>query len=161
MNTNIKPGYLLYRSKGFVEHAGVYLGRSQVLHNSPSGDIEVVSFSEYANGQVVKVIETGEYDHSVLAQRLVTLLESDSKYHVSGNNCEHIARMMIHGRRFSPQIQATMAGAIIAGLASWKTGKGNPFLMMLLGGLSGCALSNAAREYDGHVSPNAYLYINS
>lgn len=50
MYTNLKPGYLLYREKGFVEHAGVYLGGGQVLHNSPSGDVEVVGYEQYAAG---------------------------------------------------------------------------------------------------------------
>jgi len=149
MDTNIKPGFLLYRSKVFVEHAGVYLGRNQVLHNSPTGDVEIISFAEYADGKTVKVIETGEHDYTVLAQRLTIILQDSSQYHVSANNCEHIANMLIYGRRFSPQIQASVAGAIVGGLASWKMERGNPLVMMLIGGLAGCLLSNSLRKYDG------------
>ena len=153
MDTNIKPGFLLYRSKGFVEHAGAYLGNGQVLHNSPSGDVEIVSFTEYANGQEVKIIETGEHDQRELAQRLTTIIGANRKYHVSANNCEHIAHLLIYGRHYSPQIQATIAGAILGGLFSWKTGKGNPFAVMVIGGIAGCFFSNSVRGYDAQISP--------
>ncbi|OUS31932.1 hypothetical protein A9Q99_02230 [Gammaproteobacteria bacterium 45_16_T64] len=149
MNTNIKPGFLLYRRKGFVEHAGVYLGRNQVLHNSPSGDVEIISFVEYADGKVVKVIETGEHDNAVLVQRLTVILQDSGQYHVSANNCEHIANLLIYGRRSSPQIQASVTGMIVGGLAGLNMGRGNPFLMVFIGGLVGGALSNALRKYDG------------
>ncbi|MBL4826718.1 MAG: hypothetical protein JKY66_03230 [Spongiibacteraceae bacterium] len=131
MDTNIKAGFLLYRSKVFVEHAGVYLGKDQVLHNSPTGDVEIISFAEYADGKTVKFIETGEHDYTVLTQRLTSMLQDSEQYHVSANNCEHIANMLIYGRRFSPQIQASLTGAIVGGLASWKTQRGNPLVIAL------------------------------
>ena len=78
MNTNIKPGFLLYRSKVFVEHAGVYLGRNNVFHYSPSGEVGIITFAQYAGGKVVKVIETEDYDNALLVQRLRVILRGSN-----------------------------------------------------------------------------------
>uniref|UniRef100_UPI0018C34F61 NlpC/P60 family protein n=1 Tax=Vibrio anguillarum TaxID=55601 RepID=UPI0018C34F61 len=41
MKNKLNIGDLLYRSKLLVEHAGIYLGKGKVLHNSPSGNVEI------------------------------------------------------------------------------------------------------------------------
>ncbi len=54
MNSNLSIGDLLYRSKLLVEHAGIYLGKGRVLHNSPDGNVEICTLEEYANGKPTK-----------------------------------------------------------------------------------------------------------
>ncbi|MBF4260020.1 NlpC/P60 family protein, partial [Vibrio anguillarum] len=56
MKNKLNIGDLLYRSKLLVEHAGIYLGKGKVLHNSPSGNVEICALEEYANGKLVKVV---------------------------------------------------------------------------------------------------------
>ncbi|AZS25629.1 hypothetical protein DYL72_11820 [Vibrio anguillarum] len=56
MKNKLNIGDLLYRSKLLVEHAGIYLGKGKVLHNSPSGNVEICALEEYANGKPVKVV---------------------------------------------------------------------------------------------------------
>lgn len=148
MDTNIKLGFLLYRNKGFVEHVGVYLGQNQVLHNSPSGNIEIINLETYADGKAVKVIETGEHDHTILQQRLTQILTQGGPYHVIANNCEHIAHFLIFGRKSSPQIQAALVGAVIVGLISWKTQRGNPLFLAVIGALLVCVFNNQTKQYD-------------
>ncbi len=152
MNAKLKPGYLLYRSKGIVEHAGVYLGSQRVLHNSPTNGTEVIDYIKYAEGKAVKVIETGDHNHAELAARLEQILQERGEYQASFNNCEHIAHFLVYGRKFSPQIQATLICSVIAGFISWKTQKGNPLVVATLGGLGGCLLNNMTRSYDSSIS---------
>ena len=148
MHTKLKPGYLLYRNKWGAEHAGVYLGNYLVLHNSPAGGVEVISYSVYADGKPVKVIAIDKYNQAELAERLSLILQADASYHVVSNNCEHIANWLIHGRSFSPQLQVTDTCALLGGVVSWKTQRGNPLVIATLAGLAGCFLYNATRNYD-------------
>lgn len=148
MYSNLKLGYLLYRPKGFVEHVGVYLGSGQVLHNSPSGNVEVVTYQEYAAEETVKIVTTSQHNVEDLAERLNSLLAADSRYCPVSNNCEHIAYYLIYGRRFSPQIQATLSASIVAAFLSWKMKRGNPLVVGAIGGIVGCILSNLNRKYD-------------
>ncbi|WP_417552758.1 NlpC/P60 family protein [Marinomonas fungiae] len=71
---NVRPGDLLYRTKGIVEHAGIYLGNKQVFHNSPDNDVEVVSFEQYAAGKEVKVIHKSVDDVALLAKQLELII---------------------------------------------------------------------------------------
>ena len=151
MDSKLKVGDLLYRRKGIFDHVGVYMGNNQVFHNSPSGDTEVVSYHDYAECKAVSVVAIGHHNSPELIARLEVMLLADSRYHPAANNCEHIANELIHGRRYSPQLQAGVICAGLAGLISWKSQKGSPLLMMLTGAISGCLLSNAIRKYDGRV----------
>ena len=56
MKNKLNLGDLLYRSKLFVEHAGIYLGRDRVLHNSPDGNVQICTLDEYSAGKPIKVI---------------------------------------------------------------------------------------------------------
>ncbi|MFC3679099.1 lecithin retinol acyltransferase family protein [Bacterioplanoides pacificum] len=148
MNNNLKSGDLLYRSKGIIQHAGVYLGNGQVLHNSPQNNVELISVDQYSEGKPVKVIRSHVDDHSLLTKRLERILNNDHRYEVVGNNCEHIAYMLIQGRKYSPQLQATLIGAILGGVAGSYTKSGNWLLFLLGGGIAGCLLSNLSRPYS-------------
>lgn len=148
---NVRPGDLLYRTKGIVEHAGIYLGNKQVFHNSPDNDVEVVSFEQYAAGKEVKVIHKSVDDVALLAKQLELIIAGSKKYSVISNNCEHLANLLIAGRAYSPQIISTILGAVVMGFLSKDKGWATMIGGMILGGAAGCAISNAMRKYDGTV----------
>jgi len=145
MNNNMNMGDLLYRSKGFVKHNGVYIGGSKVLHNSPTNGTEIVSHEEFSNGYAVSVVSTQIADKDELAKRIYNVLNENSAYHFAFNNCEHIANYLVYVRKFSPQIQATIGGAFVGYLLSDKNDTTNQLVMSVLGGVIACTLSNALR----------------
>lgn len=142
MNNSMKVGDLLYRSKSFVKHTGVNIGGNKVLHNSPRNGTEIVDFDKFSDGQAVSVVSTQVYNQDELAKRLHEVLNENSNYHLAFNNCEHIANYLVYGRKFSPQIQATIGGAFVGYLISDKE---NKIAMALVGGVIGCTLSNILR----------------
>ncbi|MGB0664265.1 MAG: NlpC/P60 family protein [Pontibacterium sp.] len=151
MNTKLEMGYLLYRTKGVVQHAAVYLGNHKVLHNSPSGGVEIISYEEYAQDKEVKVVKTDHLNCEALKARLVLIFEQDLTYSKYLNNCEHIATLLIEGRKYSPQLRAAIISAILVGGLSLKTGKGNPLLLAGVGAIAGLFLVNTLREYDATI----------
>ncbi|WP_242010367.1 NlpC/P60 family protein [Vibrio mimicus] len=82
MKNKLNIGDLLYRSKLLVEHAGIYLGKGKVLHNSPSGNVEICALEEYANGKPVKVVlshlsEDKKNELLNQAEQLIKCISSD------------------------------------------------------------------------------------
>lgn len=153
MHSKLNPGDLLYRSKGPVQHKGVYWGDNQVLHNQPSGGLKLTSFAEYSKSKSVKVVKVETSNIEQLTTRLEELMVDNGHYCLLSNNCEHIANYLIHGRKFSPQIQATALSAI-AGLFISTQVQGKPLLKGLLwGGLAGILICNISRKYDAELSP--------
>lgn len=157
MHSKLKPGDLLYRKKGFVEHAGVYLGRGQILHNSPSNDIEVTGYDTYSNGEAVKVVSIEKCDLHILESRLYQILNTSPKYQITHRNCEHVANLLVHGHAYSPQLNASVAGALLTGLLSWRSGSKYWYIFAIAGGVAACLISNLARSYDYKLEsgPNA------
>lgn len=153
MTYNLKPGDLLYRSKGFVQHTGIYWGNRQVLHNTPANGVAITEYEQYSEGKTVKVVRTDIDDKPLVAERLKAIMASNSEYHLLANNCEHIAHLMITGRKSSPQIQATLIGAIAGVLIGSGTNKSHWLTSLICGGLAGCLLSNLNREYDAVIAP--------
>ncbi len=151
MNTNFLMGDLLYRSKGPVEHAGVYLGNHQVLHNRPGDGVIITSLAEYQEGKQIKVQRFTEIDHHGLTMRLQMILQGDERYQLLSNNCESIANFLLFGRKKSPQIQATIIGAIAGGLLGKDMDFKGLLLAIAIGGALGCLVCNVSREYSHTV----------
>ncbi|AJQ92310.1 NlpC/P60 family protein [Gynuella sunshinyii] len=152
MHPKIRPGYLLYRRKGIIEHVGVYLGGGQVVHNSPNNDVEIVNIQTYAEGHTIRVVSMEFDDIEQLRHRLHQILNANRKYRATHRNCEHIASYLLWGRSSSPQIQAFIAGALIAGFAAWKAGNKNWLGYAVAGGMIGCMIYNHVRNYDYRMS---------
>jgi hypothetical protein len=161
MDCNIKMGDLLYRQKNFVEHAGVYLGSEMVFHISPTNGAETISFSEYAEGLTVKIVHTNFDNKHILEQRISEILQSNSNYNFGSNNCEHIASYIIYGKKMSSQVQATLCGAIICMLFGRKLSFSTILTLAIIGGVSGCLLSNNLRQYDKRIEPMSLLLAES
>lgn len=150
MKNKLSIGDLLYRSKLLVEHAGIYLGKGQVLHNSPDGNVEICALEKYANGKPVKVVlsHLSEEKKSDLFNQAGLLIQKAKKYGVLNNNCEHLASSVLHGMPSSEQLQGAGLGAVAGLLLAHCNHSKNSLLYALAGGLIGCMAVNAARKYD-------------
>ncbi|MBR9873182.1 MAG: hypothetical protein GYB23_02825 [Vibrionaceae bacterium] len=150
MKHKLSIGDLLYRSKLLVEHAGIYLGKGRVLHNSPDGNVEICTLEEYANGKPIKVVLSHlcEEKKNELFNQAEQLIKKARKYGVLDNNCEHLASTVLHGKPSSEQLQGAGVGAVAGLLLAHCNQSKNSFLYILAGGLIGCMTVNAARKYD-------------
>jgi hypothetical protein len=150
MKNKLNIGDLLYRSKLLVEHAGIYLGKGKVLHNSPSGNVEICALEEYANGKPVKVVlsHLSEDKKNELLNQAEQLIKKARKYGVLDNNCEHLASTVLHDKPSSEQLQGASLGAVAGLLLAHCNQSKNSLLYILAGGLVGCMAVNAARKYD-------------
>mgnify|MGYP006415144411 FL=1 len=155
MYSKLKPGDLLHRSKGIVQHAGVYLGDGQVFHNQPGNGADVTSYEQYANGEIVKVSSSTGIDHELLSERLREIIGKDKRYGFLSNNCEHAANFLILGRSMSPQAQAGLAGAVIGVLIGNQINAENWVYCAALGGLAGLLIANKNKNYDYSIANQA------
>jgi len=154
MNTNLKLGDLLYRTKGFaIQHTGVYLGNQQVLHNRPADGAIITSLTDFGESLVIKVKSTDISCKRELSDRLTKILADDERYRLLSNNCESMAYFLITGRKYSPQIQATIVGAIAGALVGRRFSTQGLLLSIALGGMTGCLLVNAKRDYSHGLLP--------
>jgi cell wall-associated NlpC family hydrolase len=153
MYSKLKSGDLLHRNKGIVQHAGVYLGNEQVLHNQPEKGVVITGYSEYAEGKDVKITSISDTDKPLLARRLREILENNSRYKLLTNNCEHIANYLISGRKMSSQVQATLVGMALGGIAKNQFKNGHWFLWLTGGAIAGLMISNLAKNYDYTITP--------
>lgn len=158
MNFNIQLGDLLYRTKGIVQHVGVYLGNGQVAHNSPTNGTELVDFEMFSNGEDIKVVHINFDNRHLLVERLEQLMAMDGRYNAIRNNCEHLATYLISGRASSSQLRGIAGGAVLFGLFFGRGRSASETLgLMALGGIAGGLLTNLARKYDRTVThPNKY-----
>tara|TARA_R110002072_G_scaffold303107_2_gene493835 strand:- start:121024 stop:121506 length:483 start_codon:yes stop_codon:yes gene_type:complete len=148
----LRIGDLLYRTKGVVEHAGVYLGSNCVLHTAPTTGIEIVSLERYGDGQEIKFKRIEATDMALLASRLSHILAGDRRFDLLGRNCEQVAHFLISGRNSSPQLLAAITGGAFGGLVACQTRSENWLMIVLAFSFAGCALSNLLRSYDGTIS---------
>jgi hypothetical protein len=146
--SNLKVGDLLYRPKGPVEHAGVYLGTGQVLHIQPGGLAVTAPFTDYSKGKLVAVRRLKIQLKEGFKTRLAEVVQSNASYSLLSNNCEHIAYYLTTGERMSPQLQAALALGFAGSLLAAQ-GKLSSFIALAGAfGIGGILLSNASRQYD-------------
>lgn len=148
MNLKITFGDLLYRKKGLVEHVGIYLGNNKVVHNSPDGNIQTSSIEEYAQNKNIKVVTTNFDNIALLEQRLNAILSTGNTYNLLAFNCEQFAYQLILGKNQSPQIRATVIGALTGLIAGQYFNQKHSFWFTLAGAAVGCIIANNNRSYD-------------
>ncbi len=153
MKGDINIGDLLYRSKGIIEHAGVYIGNNQVLHNQPTNGAVITSYEEFANGKTVKVMSTNLTNQTQLAMRLKEIFTNNTRYNLLENNCEHMANLIINGRKMSSQIQSSVVGAVIGGLIGSQSKNCHWFIWLAGGALTGLLVANLAKNFDYQIQP--------
>lgn len=145
LTSQLRLGDLLYRVKGFVNHAGVYLGNGLVLHNTPDNGAVITSLVEYANNKPIYITYVEGIDIDLLNQRIdMVLSQYPCAYKLISNNCESIANFLISGRKFSPQIKASIIGAFISSLAVYLSTKDIKWALAgaAVGGVIGVLINN-------------------
>ena len=152
-NQSLTPGDVLYRSKHLVDHAGVYTGNGEVIHNIPGQNVSVVSLKEFSDGKVVRVTRS-HLDPEVFSKQLEKVRLLSNKYSVFGFNCEHFMNLLIAKKAHSPQLKAgAVVGAVAAGLALHnKCSIKQSAVFAGVGVLIGVAIANSVRDTDGIVA---------
>ncbi|MDD9180414.1 MULTISPECIES: lecithin retinol acyltransferase family protein [Aliivibrio] len=150
MKNKLNLGDLLYRSKLFVEHAGIYLGSDRVLHNSPDGNVQICTLDEYSAGKPIKVIlnQLSKEKQNELLHQAEQLISQAKHYGILSFNCEHLASSVLSGSSTSEQLQGVGLGAAAGLLLAYSNKSKYSFLFLLAGGLIGCMAVNASRKYD-------------
>ncbi|WP_396621707.1 hypothetical protein [Marinobacter sp. W-8] len=152
VHSKLEMGDLLYRSKGVVAHAGVYLGADRVLHIQPGARAATVPFQQYADGKMVAVKRQG-VQRNGFSRRLLEISQSQATYSLTSNNCEHTAYYLTSGERVSPQLQAALGLGFLGGVLAAK-GKMSNFLAGAgIAGIAALLVSNANRKYDFTLQP--------
>lgn len=113
-----RPGDVVSRPKGLVEHVGLVVDGGRVLHNIPGQGEHVTSLAEFAAGRPVRI------DRSPPEERLMLLARAGHDgarrdYDLLRNNCEHTVSRVREGRASSPQLldwTLGAAGAVAGGL---------------------------------------------
>lgn len=146
MDDKLKIGDLLYRDKGLVTHVGVYLGGARVAHIQPGRRAHITTLETYAAGKSVRVIRDIKNDPMSILARVQQALTNSEAYNLLTNNCEHLANQLVHGKRWSPQVQATAIGAIVGGLVM-PTGKNGKWAEgAIVGGLISLFIFRATQQ---------------
>ena len=151
MYTKLNLGDLLYRSKGIVQHVGVYIGNKEVVHTTPDNGVEIINLNEFKNGQNVDVVKADPLQEHNIAARLKRLFAGDKQYRLLSKNCQHIAHSLVHGMSTSPQLNRSLAfGAV--GTMIGKARSENTLLWTLAGVALGCATYSGSLKVD-HTIP--------
>jgi hypothetical protein len=152
MKNKLNVGDLLYRSKLFVEHAGIYLGDNRVLHNSPDGNVHICTLEKYPDRNPVKVVlsRLSAEQKNELLFNAKQLIDKAKSYGVLSFNCEHLVSSVLFGKPASEQLQGAGIGAVAGLLLASSNQSKNLPLTICIGALLGCVAVNAFRKYD-HV----------
>ncbi|TBW48514.1 hypothetical protein EZI54_21210 [Marinobacter halodurans] len=148
--SSLKVGDLLYRVKGIVEHAGVYLGAGRVLHIRPGGPAVAVPFSDYSEGKSVSVrrLPLPARVKEGFEKRLAEVIQNSASYRLFSNNCEHVAYYLTVGERISPQLQAALGIGLAGGLLLSQGKLSNFMVAAGVAGVGALLLSNANRQCE-------------
>ncbi|EGT3628438.1 NlpC/P60 family protein [Morganella morganii] len=151
---NIAIGDKLYRTKYCVEHVGTYIGNGWVLHNSPTFNVKVSKFNEFALGRDVKVIHSKltTDEQAELLFKVGAILKTKEEYHVLSFNCEHLATKFALGKPHSEQLQIATTFAMLSLFLTDGQKTSTRILTFLGAAALGCGLLNASRKYDLKLS---------
>lgn len=147
MYSSLMVGDLLYRNKGVVGHAGVYLGANEVLHIQPGGRPVRIPFEQYSDGKLVSV-KRQKLELQGFMQRLADISHDSEIYSLISNNCEHTAFYLSTGNRMSPQLQVALGFGFVGGLVASRGDTSRFVIAAGLFGLAALLVSNANRQHD-------------
>jgi hypothetical protein len=110
------------------QHHGLYIGNQQVIHFTSNSQIEIVSLSEFTNGNGYSIQKFhSKFSRQEIIDRAKSRLGNDN-YNVVFNNCEHFISWCIHDKPISKQIRthAALTGSLVpmaisSGLTSTPT----------------------------------------
>lgn len=122
MVSDLKPGDVLRRRKTGVWHLGVYMGKGQVLHNSPDfreGE-RLTPYKRFALGREVYVAHSNPETRAAVIERASGILAHPQAYSYVWRNCEHTVYEIIEGVARSPTVRLmdrVLTGATLLALA--------------------------------------------
>ena len=110
------------------QHHGLFIGNEQVIHFTSRSQIEIVSLSEFTDGNGYSIQKFhSKFSRQEIVDRAFSRL-GDSNYNVIFSNCEHFVSWCIHDKSISKQIRTHAAltsslvpMAISSGLTSTPT----------------------------------------
>ena len=107
MYMQYQVGDVLARSKAPFMHRGIYVGESQVFHNTPFSGEHISSLQEFADDCPVTVIErhSDPVDQLNILHRISAQLLAPRTYVAAGYNCEHSVNRALGRAVESPQLQ--------------------------------------------------------
>lgn len=149
---SLTPGDKLYRRKHLVDHAGVYIGNGDVIHNIPGKSINVATLEEFSEGKIIRVTRSN-LDPEGFSGQLEKVLTLSNQYSVLGFNCEHLMNLLITKKAHSPQLAAALGTGVLTGGVALSKGcsKKQSILLAGLGAFIGLTIANKARTSDGVV----------
>ncbi len=151
MSSSLEAGDLLYRRKGLVQHAGVFLGNGKVLHNQPGRGVVIDAFEHFAENKPVKVVRVTQANVQQLTAKLHDILDRAAGYHLLAHNCEHLATLLLKGRRYSPQLRSVVLGMISGAIAGSRLRGQAWMLTSIAAGIGGLLFCNGTRKYDSII----------
>lgn len=110
------------------QHHGLYIGNQQVIHFTSHSQIEIVSLSEFTDGNGYNIQKFhSKFSRKEIVERALSRLGYEN-YNVIFSNCEHFCHWCIHDKPISKQIRTHAAltsslvpMAISSGLTSTPT----------------------------------------
>jgi hypothetical protein len=91
------------------QHHGIYIGNEQVIHFTSNSQIEIVSLSEFKDGNGYSIQSFhSKFSRKEIVERAKSRL-GDENYNVIFNNCEHFCNWCIHDKPISRQVRTHAA----------------------------------------------------
>lgn len=106
-----RPGDVVSRPKGLVDHVGLVVDGGHVLHNVPGRGEHVTSMSEFAAGRPVR-IERSPPDERLMRLARASHDGTGRGYDLLRNNCEHTVSRVRDGEARSQQLLGWSLGAV-------------------------------------------------
>ena len=97
-------GTVLSIQKLFYKHVGVYIGRGFVLHNHSQRGEEIVTVTQFADGNAISVEEVGVADQVAFLQRVRNVCATPQQYDFLSHNCDHTVSKVRTGVASSSQL---------------------------------------------------------
>ena len=99
------------------QHHGLYIGQNRVIHLTSNSQIEIVSLSEFTDGNGYSIQKFhSKFSRQEIVERAMSRLGNDN-YHLVFNNCEHFCNWCIHDKHRSQQVNNATLTATSRGLA--------------------------------------------
>ena len=99
------------------QHHGLYIGQNRVIHLTSNSQIEIVSLSEFTDGNGYSIQKFhSKFSRQEIVERAMSRL-GDDNYHLVFNNCEHFCHWCIHDEHRSQQVNNATLTATSTGLA--------------------------------------------
>lgn len=114
---NLPVGTVLGRSKGLLQHQGIYMGNGMVFENTPEFGERLATFAEFAEQKAVGVVKAIKLSSAEIYKRVSESLQKKRSYCPVTNNCEQSVNRIALGFAWSWQL-LFWSTAVIIGIAS-------------------------------------------